>query len=215
MTTQAIVKASPSLGFLDIGLLQDLASFQPAIASCANSSDLQAKVSESNAARKLIENLCAACKGAITDLFAARTNERKAEAERIKAAEKRQKELEAARSGDIAERKRKGQQQVGILSYEGDGCASIAKYTVQEFNNLLSMSSNNTMVQLFSQPFIITSVPFIAVMSQGLEGQVQRFKNSFATEKTKGTLRGQLNFTDEAVASAVLHDLEGALFQTP
>ena len=207
-TTQAIVKACPALGFLDIQLLEDLKAYGFAIETVTDKGELVSKVAEASSAKKLIENMCMACKGAVNDLFAARANERKAKSDREKAEKKRQKDLEAARSGEHVEKKRKEGKLLGILNFEVEGSRpQIAKYSEQELQKILVSGDQATITDLFSKPFIVTNVGFLIRMSPGMQGQAQRFKSSFVTEKSRGTLRGQLLLSDDTVAESLLYDV--------
>ena len=89
-TTDAVLAAAPALGFSDIGILGSLDDYVDEFGQCRTDEQLSKKVVDANTAKKLIENLASALKAAVADLFAARTNERKAAADRAKAAPSRE-----------------------------------------------------------------------------------------------------------------------------
>ena len=95
-STDAILKAPPCLGFLDIGFASDLDTYEQEIAECRSVDAIKAVLTKAAASKKIVENLIAAVRGAAAETYSARTNLRRAAKDHAAAAEKRRAEMDAA-----------------------------------------------------------------------------------------------------------------------
>jgi len=132
-TSSALAKAPPCFGFQDIPLLEQLLDFEADLSRCTDPNGLKDVLQRATNAKKLVEYMIASLRGATVELYSARTNFRRAARERVAAAEKRRKDMNAAANGEDAKRRRRTTfgSKVGVLAFE-DGQLPMPSFTVQE-----------------------------------------------------------------------------------
>ena len=150
-------------------------------------------------------------KSAVTDLYSARTNRRRAETDRVKAIEKRRKDLEAAASGAGGAKRRKVRSgEIGVLNFENEGRREVPTYTFQELQQ--AFKDFDKVQSLFSEPFIVREVPWIVQLDANEQSpwvkESDKFKDVFNSAKlSNGAKRGQLEFDNGSLRETITKEV--------
>ena len=187
-----MVNISPCMGFGDIRLYSDLKAWESDIHACRTSKDLTLAVSKAGAAKRIYDNLFAAVKAAVNDLYSAKAADKKQAMDKAAAQEKRKKELEDARKETPLKRQRKAGDKIGIFSLS-EGRHSVPVFTEDEFKAVPCTAKERG--ELFTKPFIIRGVEMAGRLEVDYKAELEHFKEQFEISRVScGISRGQIRF---------------------
>ena len=157
----ALVKAAPSPSFVQIKLFADFEDMVSKVQASKTKDELKEAQAAMRSAKSHLSSLVSSLQAAIQDAYLARKLHRTRMEGPSKQEEKRRQQVEASMAGEERARKKAKPVEFSIFNADHPDDLDMPMFTIPELREFLTSATNEDVLALFSNPFIMKNVGWL------------------------------------------------------